>query len=331
MRISINSAVELDYTEVGYGNAISNIYKSLKRQKHTVSVNDPTAPLQINWMQPHLYRPNRFQYQVLYFPWESTEFRTGWTDICNSDKVDEVWTTSPFCKKVFEDQGVKKAEPINVFGHGISADWTPKLRKRKGPVRYLIVDAEANRKGWQESFDAFRAVFKDNPRQATLTIKTRQRCMARWFDEYNRVRSPGELPNVEINVSRLSNEEMVQLFQDHDVLLYASKGEGWGFIPQQMLATGGMTICTAEWAPYKHYLGDMALRSTYGHTSYEGEHPGDICYPDQKHLQELVQLSYDDYDNQAAKFFAQSFDVHDEYNWDTLTENAFKNVLARFG
>ena len=331
MRISINSAVEIDYTEVGYGNAISNIYQSLKRLKHSVSINDATAPLQLNWMQPHLFRPNRFQYQILYFPWESTEFRTGWRDICNRDTVDEVWTTTEWTKSIFEKEGVQKAEPINVFGHGISSDWTPKLRKRNGPVKYLIVDAEANRKGYQEAFDAFRAVHGNDPRRATLTIKTRQRCMARWFDGDGRVRSPGEIPNVNINISRLSNEEMVKLFQDHDVLIYPSKGEGWGFIPQQMLATGGITITTAEWAPYKHYLGDLALKSSYGHTSYEGEHPGDICYPDQKHLEELVRLSYDDYENQTEKFFAQSFDVHEEYSWDSLTKKAFERVLQRFG
>lgn len=330
MRISINSAVELDYTEVGFGNAISNVYKSLKTLGHTVSVNDATAPVRLNWMQPDLYQPNGFQYDILYAPWESTELRTGWKEIINAGNVQEFWTTSPWCKKIFEEAGIEKEKPINVFQHGISSEWKPIKRKRSGPLKFLIVDAEANRKGWQEAFDAFRAVFGDDPRKATLTIKTRQICMARWIDDYNSVRSPAELRNVEINISRLSNQEMVQLYHDHDVFIGPSYGEGFGFLPFQMLATGGPTICTKEWAPYDKYLGDLALRSNYGRTKWEGEHPGDVCYPDQEHLEELIRLSYEDFENQSQKFFKQSLDLHAEYDWVRLTERAFKDLDQMF-
>jgi glycosyltransferase involved in cell wall biosynthesis len=330
MRISINSAVKLDYTEVGFGNAISNVYKSLKTLGHTVSVNDRTAPVQLNWMQPDLYQGNRFQHQILYTPWESTELRTGWQGIINADNVQEFWTTSPWCKKVFEEAGVKKDKPITVFQHGISSEWRPVHRKRKGPLRFLIVDAEANRKGWQEAFNAFRAVFKDNPKLATLTIKTRQRSMIRWFDENNMVRDPAELPNVTINVSRLSNDEMVQLYHNHDVFLGPSYGEGFGFLPFQMLATGGIAITTKEWAPYSEFLGDMALKSSYGPTKWQGEHPGLVCYPDQEHLEELIKLSYEDFENQAHQFFSRSLDLHAKYDWVRLTEKAFSDLNEIF-
>lgn len=330
MRININSAVELDYTEVGFGHAISNIYQSLANLGHTVSVNDKTAPLQFHWMQPDLCQPVGHAYNILYFPWESTKLRTAWKDMCNRPLLDEIWTTTPWCRDILVAEGIEKKEPIKVFQHGISSEWSPKYRTRRGPLKFLIVDAEANRKGWQEAFDAFRAVFQDDPTKATLTIKTRQHSRVRWFDEMNRVHSPQELANVNVVIGRVSNEEMVQMYQDHDVFLGPSYGEGFGFLPFQMLATGGPTICTREWAPYAHYLGDLALDSTYGETKWQGEHPGQVCYPDQKHLEELIRFVYDDFENQAAQFFSRSFDLHAEYDWNRLTKHAFENVISRF-
>jgi len=328
VRISINSAVEIDYTQAGYGHAVNNMYKSLVSLGHTVSIKDPSAPVQLNWMQPHLFVPNRYQYQILYFPWESTELPEGWVEICNSDYVDEVWTTSEWCKQVYINAGITK--DITVYQHGITHHWRPKKRIKDGPVKYLIVDAAANRKGYQEAFDAFRDVFKDDRLKAQLTIKSRDISYARYRDGNNVNHFAQKLPNVTANLKTINSEEMVQLYLDHDVLIYPSYGEGWGFIPQQALATGMLTICTKEWAPYKHYLGDLGLNSYYGHTPWEGEHPGDVCYPDLLHLRELIQRSYDDFDNQSNKFFKQSWAVHEEYNWYKLTEKAFEKVVKKF-
>lgn len=328
MRISLASPVDVGDIEVGWGQAATNIYWALIALGHTVTLNDATAPVQLNWMQPHLFRPNRYQYHILMFPWESTEFHQGWTDICNSDYIQEVWTTSNFCKKIFEDNGVDKE--VKVFEHGINSIWTPKLRVKEGPLKYLIVDAAANRKGWQEAFDAFRSVFQDDKTKATLTIKSRQTSLIKWKDDRNRFRNPKELPNVDINLDRLPDEEMVELFHDHDVLIFPSAGEGYGLIPHQALASGMPSIVTAEWAPYRDWLGDLALRSNYGATRWPGEHPGEVCWIEQAHLEELIKLVYDDFDNQSKKFFGQSFAYHENYDWQELTKKAFEDIDKKF-
>jgi len=324
MRISLKSPVDINYTEVGFGQAIAHIYKSLSALKHTVSIDNRLAPVQLNWMQPHLFESNRFQYQILYFPWESTELPPNWVKICNSASVDEVWATSEWCADIYRKNGITK--DVKVFEHGISSVWTPKLRKQDGPIKYLIVDAAANRKGWQEAFDAFRAVFGSDSEKATLTIKSRQRSLIKWKDSRGFNHSPDELSNVTINLNRISDEEMVQLYLDHDVLIFPSYGEGFGLIPHQALATGMITITTQEWAPYKHYLGDMALRSNYGNTKWPGEHSGQVCYPDKAHLEELIRKSYDDFDEQSKKFYRQSWEYHERYDWEKLTRKAFEDL-----
>lgn len=334
MRISLNSAVPIDYTEVGYGTAINGIYHALKNNRHQVELDSPSAQIQFNWMQPHLYKQNFNKvYNVLCFPWESTEFRTGWLDICNGQTVDEILTTSDWCKKIYEDIGVEK--PVHVYPHGIDHVWTPKKRKplqaqgskRKRPLKFLIVDAEANRKGWQEAFDAFSAVFGTDSSQATLTIKTRQMCRVRWQDELGMNRSVSELPNVTVKVGKWTTREMVDLFHDHDVLIYPSWGEGWGLIPFQFLATGGIAIATKEWCHYRDYLGDFGLDSTYEQSPWRGEHEGLMCKPDKKHLEELVRKSHEEFDEQVKKAFKRSFQLHEEYDWDQITGPLFMRLL----
>lgn len=334
MRVSLNSAVPIDFTEVGYGTAINGIYRSLKTLGYQVEVDSPSAQIQLNWMQPHLYKVNGNRvYNILYFPWESTQFRTGWTNRVNHPSIDEVWTTTEWCKKIFIDNGVEK--PIKVFPHGIDHMWKPKKRsshkrgRGKRPLKYLIVDAEANRKGWQEAFDAFRAVFGNDRSRATLTIKTRQLSRIRWKDELGRNRSAAELPNVDIKIGKWSTEDMIKLFHDHDVLIYPSYGEGWGLIPFQFLATGGIAITTEEWCQYKDYLGDFGVRSNYIQSPWRGEHEGLVCQPEMDHLVELVEKSYDDFDKHTSEAFTKSFKLHQEYDWTNLTDAAFDGLKER--
>ena len=96
-----------------------------------------------------------------------------------------------------------------------------------------------------------------------------------------------------------------------------------------MLATGGIAITTEEWAPYKDYLGDFALRSSYENSPWWGEHNGDVCYPDMQHARELIQLSYDTFDDQVKCFYARSWQLHYEYDWAKLTQKAFEDLEKR--
>ncbi len=332
MKISFNTPVPINYTEVGWGTAGKAMHDSLIALGHTVTMDDPKADVQFHWKQPHLIKPVEGKYNIAMFPWESTQFRFGWLDILNGPNIDEVFTTSRWCAKIFEDEGVTK--PIKVYPHGIDSRWKPKRRVLKNrPIRYLIVDAEANRKGWQEAFDAFRWTFPEDgesPRVATLTIKSRQLCMARWKDERNMLHPASDISNVTVKIGAIPDDELVALFHNHDVLIYPSWGEGFGFIPMQMLATGGIAITTAEWCEYDKYLGDFALKSSYFGTKWQGEHPGLMCKPDQDHLVSLVRKAYDEFQEQADKHFRLAFDLHEEYDWLKLTEAAFSHVKAKF-
>jgi hypothetical protein len=59
-------------------------------------------------------------------------------------------------------------------------------------------------------------------------------------------------------------------------------------------------------------------------------HGGRVFEPNQKHLAELmrdVSLNFKAY---SGYFYAQSTRIHEDYNWDQLTNKAFEHIFKKF-
>ena len=282
----------------------------------------PLAPVEFTFAQPDYFTPNDKQYQIVLTPWESTELHEGWVERFNS--ADETWATSDWVAEVYRKAGVTNV--TTVYPHGIEKIYSPRFKTRKGPLRFLHMGGPANRKGAQEAFDAFREVFKDDPRKATLTIKAYQRSHVRWYQN-GRVRDPADLPNVEVITKEMELDELKEFTNKFNVNIYPSYGEGWGFIPMETLAQGTPTIATEAWCHYRDYLGDLAVKSNQIKSPWPHEHPGLVYQPDMDDLVEKIRLVYDDYENQSALAFKRSFQLHKEYDWDDLTNKAFAHIV----
>ena len=305
----------------GYAIAGYNMIMSIKKLGHSIYDSSPIPKVQINFSQPDwfLFRPN--QYQIGFTPWESTLLPAGWVKDFN--RCDQVWTPSPWIAQVYKDNGVDV--PVHVYEHGISKNWKPIMRRPQGPIKFLSVGEPAVRKNCQMTLDAFRETFKDDPSKATLTIKAFTRSSVRWYKNGS-VRDPADLPNVRVITTDVSPNEMTKIYNAHDVNVYPSYGEGFGFIPLQSLASGMPTICTAAWAPYKQFLGPLALDSTPIESPWPDEHPGMVFKPNYDDLMTLMQYSYDNFDELARFYFKQSFALHEHYDWTTLTRNILKKI-----
>lgn len=97
-------------------------------------------------------------------------------------------------------------------------------------------------------------MFGNNP-DYQLTIKSHHFHSIRVYDKDGRFFNPEDLySNIKAINEDYSVEQLVALYHSHDVLIYPSWGEGFGFIPLQALATGMPTICTYDWAQYKNTL-----------------------------------------------------------------------------
>jgi hypothetical protein len=328
MNISFSTVVANMRTANGYGYAAQNIVKSLNSLGHFVPFQDPKSKIQLNFSQPDLFKLHRNQYQIGYTPWESTVIPERWTD--NINHCDEFWTTSDWCANVFEDNGFKN---IKVFPHGIDPMWIPKKRKDDGIIKFLHIGEPAPRKGGQEVVDAFSFLF-GNKDGYSLTIKAFNTNSTRIYNNYidkNIIGLPNELyNNIYINNKILNDEELVKLYHDHDVLIYPSYGEGFGFIPLQALATGMPTICTYDWAHYEKYLGPLRLKSEQVDSKWQYMHEGKVFEPDYQHLLELMRDVSINFKAYSGYYYTQSTKIHEEYNWLRLTNNAFKDIFKKF-
>lgn len=310
----------------GYGIASFNIITSLQKLGHNVPFNSGTAPVQMFFSMPNFYadfiRPN--QHKIHLLVWESTKLPEDWCDILG--QVDEIWTASDWCKQIVEDNGFKVS---NVYPHGLDPIWKPMKRKPQDKLRFLHDGEPAVRKGGQIAFDAFKAAFGDRD-DVELIMKAKRQSTIRRYNEYGSIiGTPGG--NVRTITQTYELEQVVALYHSAHVFVGPSYGEGFGFPALQGLGTGMPTIATGEWAQYKNYLGDLALKSEYVDSPWPLVHPGQVVKPDFDDLVDKYRYVYDNFDDLAKQSFEQSFKVHEEYDWLKLTEKSFENIGERFG
>ena len=329
MRISYHSHIGgLDLSQ-GFGIAGYHIVTSLKKMGHEVPFNDPHADILLNFTHPPMFQfHNTGQYNIGYSPWESSEVEPGW--VAPMQAVDELWTTSPLIADWFSDATGR--DDVQVFQHGIDHIWQPVRRKKRSKVRFLHIGSDAVRKGGQDTFDAFIAAFGRNNPDVSLTLKTHSSyTMIRRRESPGVLYSPTEYSNNIKHVhGEIPLEEMVALFNSHDVLIYPSYGEGFGFIPLQALASGMPTVQTTTWAPYSHYvLPGLSVSDTIMETPWPHEHPGKVLKPSLDELTNALIYSYENFKNLADEAYGQAPAIHEEYDWFNLTKAQFDPLIAK--
>jgi len=327
MKISYYTPLQDSYIDItrGYGNANRSIVTTLNKVGHEVTYNDPAASVQISFCNPLQYQFHPGQYKIGYTPWESTELPPGWVESMN--QCDEVWATSPWTAQVYENAGIKP--PVYVYEHGIDPLWTPRKRERTDVLRFLHVGEPALRKGGQMAVDAFRAVFGDRA-DVHLTIKAWEAHWLRAYSSTGRLINPDEAySNVSISTKSISPAALAQMFYDHDVLVYPSYGEGFGFIPLQGLASGMPVISTYDWAPYARFLQPDLKVSARQDRSIWSLHSGDVFYPNYKDLKYSMKTVEQYYDRFATVAYQTAPEIIRRFDWEKQTKYVFESLEKR--
>lgn len=315
----------LDTTQ-GYGYAGYHIVDSLQRLGHTTPFNYAGAPVQIDFTQPYYYQYHEGQYHIGYTPWESTELHENWNNLMNM--CDEVWTTSPWCAKVFEDNGVTK--PIHIYEHGIGHEWSPFRRRSKNVLRFLHHGEPAVRKNGHKAFQAFVELFGNDPRYE-LTLKSNGYTTIRAKRIDGSIAQVHEIyKNVNVVKEVLDLPDLISLYKMHHVLIYPSFGEGFGFIPLQAMATGMPVIMNTSWAPYSQYGVGLDVEDRLIKTPWPNVHPGQMLEPDFDSLKEQMQRAADDFETFSDRAFEVAPEIHEVYDWTNVTERAFAHIVERF-
>lgn len=315
MRISHGTRIKNINPTNGYGYATTRMMENLEKLGHEFVQNDPTAPVQMWFDQPHHWKwEDSDQYRIGYHPWESTKLKYGWAEKMN--ETDEIWTPSPLIAEWYRKAGVKP--PIYVYEHGVDKIWSPRRRKITDKIRFLHVGFEAARKG---GFDVMRAFARAFPNRDDVEL-TLKMINPGWNINYYR--------NVKIVNGPLPVEKMVELFHSHHVYVYPSWGEGFGLTPLQAMATGMPTITLPAWAPYKRFLDpNLAINSKLVSSQWPKIHPGKLFAPSQDDIVDRMRWVADNYDSAHNLALSRTDDISKEYDWLNLTKQAFDGLENR--
>lgn len=337
----IKDAVNIYGYAYGYSRMTHHFSQyTYKKKKMMAMQNSPACPVQIFYMEPEWYNlsnmenmrdPNfkKFhdhQYKIIGTHLEATKVWSHWIDTMNS--VDEIWVGNQFAADAVLNSGV--TTPTFVFEHGIDDTWKPKKRGGSGKVRFLHVDSDSPRKRADIVEKAFLDVFNGYD-DVELTFKHHGDRTTNEFSVMNLFKS-SPIENKIRRIRRtLTQEEMVELYHNHDVLVYPSEGEGFGFIPLQALCSGMPVISTSRWCSYDKYFKDNIIESTIGPTSHTGYFEGEVVLPDYESLKFQMKKAYDEIDAQCDKYYKQASSVYKEYNWDNKCKQMLDAAIERIG
>lgn len=247
---------------------------------------------------------------------ESTKLPAGWVETLNT--CDAVVVPSWFCWEVFRRAGV--TAPLHVVPLGVGEVYRPAERSSDRPLTFLAFLDRGKRKGGMDAAQAFLRAFGDSPAYR-LILKGRD----------PKVKISILNPNIEIVQRDMSEQELHQLYLECDVLINANRGEGFGLIPREFAATGGIALAThwggtaddlEQWGwplPYTLVEADWA-----GAKNLEGQVLGEWAEPDVEGVARVLRQVAAHREWYAAQSQARAEQVHKLYSWRRFVERVFQ-------
>lgn len=330
MKISFNTLpanLRLGYN--GYSNAGFGMVTALSNLGYEVPFRDSSAPVEIAFCQPIWTEwSNPDAYHIQYTPWESTELPNGWLEAFN--QADEVWTPSPLIADWYRTAGV--VVPIKVYEHGIDHAWSPTKEPVKTSRFTYLHHGSAHRKGAQQAVDAFMELH-GNSKDHLLIIKADGASYARIKDRMGNI--VGDIysqKNIKVIDRQMPEEELINLYRSVNCFIGNSMAEGFGLPPFQAIAAGIPTICTEAWAPYRDFIiPELRLASEMIDSPWPHIHPGKVFQPSTEDLINSMKAVEENETKFTSIARANSPVLHSRYDWKKLTQEAFKDVTAKYG
>ena len=208
----------------GFSTAQRQIRLALERQGVNI-VHD--SKFEFQHLSPHLYERN-CEYSFLTPTHEADDIHPGLIK-----KINECFEVIALCnhnKEVFLNNGVIK--PIHVVTQGIDLDVFKYKRKKRGDkLRFLWIGQTSIRKGWDILANAFEKAFQ-GVNDVHLYLKT---------TGAQDIINIGD--NVTLDSRNLSLADLLDIYDDNNVFVFASRGESTGIPAMESMAKG--LICMA--------------------------------------------------------------------------------------
>lgn len=305
----------------GYGYAAVETIRSIQRLGVLVKYRSPDPYVYINFVQPNWYDGHPDQYRIGYTPWESTDVPPDWHQHFKTQN--EIWTTSNFCKEVFEEAGVVP-QPIRVVPHGIDPEvWTIENREVADCFTFLHVGGPTFRKGGQRVVNAFIDLF-DGKEDVQLILKSIGPTEARWRKGETYMGSAAEHPQIINLTTEVSTDDLARLYKSAHCMVYPTNGEGFGLIPFQGIATGLPTICTNALGCADFAGLSEPLEWSWGKGT--GIHIGRWAEPSEDDLRDKMLYVYENYQDAKYKAINGARIIHNTQTWDHIAKDIIDHL-----
>lgn len=317
MRIDLHT-VETD-PNAGYGRVTRLLSEALERQGVEIT---PGASVVFNYCMPKDYKWKKGAYHIGYTPWESTKVPDSWWPGLRA--VDELWTTSEWCKEILTIEAERS--DVRILEHGIDPLYQP---RSFGPVRtpftFLFIGDPAVRKGSEYVLEAWYRAF-GNDKNVKLVYKCRGFPRARIKDKGGSViASPGMFDNIQVITQDYTTEQLVELHASCHALVYPSRGEGWGLIPWEACGMGMPAIF--PWETGMREVGtiggieQLRLREVGWEVSADQVvHPGDWMTLSVDEIINHMHLVIEKYPRMADMAHSKAESMHESHSWDRIAE-----------
>ena len=191
--------------------------------------------------------------KLMYAAWEESIYPKHWVEEVNQN-LDGVIVTSSFVKRIFENSGIEL--PIFVGHLGIDeidSNKTYSLKSKKA-FKILHVSTLKERKGGDILLKSYFSTFTQED-EVVLIIKTTQNPDNTIQNIISKISNSQKLPEVEIIIDNLSDEEMVSLHKSCSIEVYPSRAEGFGF-PQLASLYFCNPLVVTGYSGYMDFVGD---------------------------------------------------------------------------
>ena len=242
--------------------------------------------------------------------------------------------------EAFEESGVKIPISVVPFGNDQKdyffqeRDWDitesdkvgegDEAEERGNPFTFLHIGEINWRKGGDLALKAFKKVFPPSVKDVRICFKFSLGYTPKFYlDNVKKVNDP----RITLIKQSLSLEEMRSLYKWSHCFLGCSRGEGWGLLAWQALATGCPAIVT-DWggmAEYAHLAYPLDYTMEYSKSVFYGSEWGNYPEPSLDHLCEQMEFAYKnpgkirDSGKNAAEVIAR------DYTW----QHSARKLLSR--
>lgn len=241
---------------------------------------------------------------------ESSRLKPEWVQRMN--EVDAVIVPSHFCAQVFCESGV--TVPVYVVPLGVSEAYQYAPRPTERPLTFLAFLDRGPRKGGNEAIQAFVRAFGEDM-DYRLILKSRTVKESAPKITYTN-------PNFEMVQRDLSESELAELYRRCHILINPHRGEGFGLLPREFAATGGVALTTG-WSGTADGLDFWGVPIPYrleragwqGNKSIEGQDVGEWATVDPNALAELLWQVVENWPRQQSRAGMRAEFVAAQYRW----------------